>query len=224
MNPSENLVKNRNDLSPYLFHFTKGKDAKDAYNNLVNILNQLKLTSNTHDYICFTETPITHFRENLLYMNSFYKPMLSFYGIGFRRDLLIKDFGAKSVIYGDKMDEANLKKIDMGWRFEELNVLTHDFTWLREWRIRYEFDFSSISPEDIIIIAKTDDEVRSLCSLQELEDIDYEYEPEIGECTMWPMFSNLRGWKGISIEHVEKLASDKEVDSYSKSLKIGDYL
>lgn len=33
-----------------------------------------------------------------------------------------------------------------------------------------------------------------------------------------------RGWKGISIEHVEKLASDKEVESYSKSLKIGDYL
>lgn len=181
MNPSENLVKNRNDLSPYLFHFTKGED---AYDKLTNILNQLKLTSSTHDYICFTETPMTHFRENLLYMNSFYKPMLSFYGIGFRRDLLIKDFGAKSVIYGDKMDEANLKKIDMGWRFEELNVLTHDFTWLREWRIRYEFDFSSISPEDIIIIAKTGDEVRSLCSLQELEDIDYEYEPEIGECTM----------------------------------------
>ena len=221
MNPSENLVKNRNDLSPYLFHFTKGED---AYDKLTNILDQLKLTSSTHNYICFTETPITHFRENLLYMNSFYNPMLSFYGIGFRRDLLIKDFGAKSVIYGDKMDEVNLKKIDMDWRFEELNVLTHDFTWLREWRIRHEFDFSSISPEDIIIIAKTDDEVRSLCSLQELEDIDYEYEPEIGECTMWPMFSNLRGWKGISIEHVEKLASDKEVDSYSKSLKIGDYL
>lgn len=32
-----------------------------------------------------------------------------------------------------------------------------------------------------------------------------------------------RGWKGISIEHVEKLASDKEIESYSKSLKIGDY-
>lgn len=221
MNPSENLVKNRNDLSPYLFHFTKGED---AYDKLVNILNQLKLISNTHDYICFTETPITHFRENLLYMNSFYKPMLSFYGIGFRRDLLIKDFGAKSVIYGDKMDEANLKKVDMDWRFEELNVQTHDFTWLREWRIRHEFDFSSISPEDIIVIAKTDDEVKNLCSLQELEDIDYEYEPEIGECTIWPMFSNIRGWKGISIEHVDKLASDKEVDSYSKSLKIGDYL
>ena len=35
MNPSENLVKNRNDLSPYLFHFTKGED---AYDRLVNIL------------------------------------------------------------------------------------------------------------------------------------------------------------------------------------------
>ena len=213
MNPSENLVKNRNDLSPYLFHFTKGED---AYDKLVNILNQLKLISHTHDYICFTETPITHFSENLLYMNRFYRPMLSFYGIGFRRDLLIKDFGAKSVIYGDKMDEANLKKINMDWRFEELNVLTHDFTWLREWRIRHEFDFSSIS--------KTDDEVKSLCSLQELEDIDYEYEPEIGECTIWPMFSDIRGWKGISIEHVKRFVSDKEVDSYSKSLKIGDYL
>lgn len=221
INPSENLVKNRNDLSPYLFHFTKGED---AYDKLVNILNQLKLISHTHDYICFTETPITHFSENLLYMNRFYRPMLSFYGIGFRRDLLIKDFGAKSVIYGDKMDEANLKKIDMDWRFEELNVLTHDFTWLREWRIRHEFDFSSISPEDIIVIAKTDDEVKSLCSLQELEDIDYEYEPEIGECTIWPMFSDIRGWKGISIEHVKRFVSDKEVDSYSKSLKIGDYL
>lgn len=221
MSPSENLVKIRNDLSPYLFHFTKGED---AYDKLVNILNQLKLISHTHDYICFTETPITHFSENLLYMNRFYRPMLSFYGIGFRRDLLIKDFGAKSVIYGDKMDEANLKKIDMDWRFEELNVLTHDFTWLREWRIRHEFDFSSISPEDIIVIAKTDDEVKSLCSLQELEDIDYEYEPEIGECTIWPMFSDIRGWKGISIEHVKRFVSDKEVDSYSKSLKIGDYL
>lgn len=206
---------------PISFILQKGED---AYDKLTNILDQLKLTSSTHNYICFTETPITHFRENLLYMNSFYNPMLSFYGIGFRRDLLIKDFGAKSVIYGDKMDEVNLKKIDMDWRFEELNVLTHDFTWLREWRIRHEFDFSSISPEDIIIIAKTDDEVKNLCSLQELEDIDYEYEPEIGECTIWPMFSNIRGWKGISIEHVEKLASDKEVDSYSKSLKIGDYL
>lgn len=221
MNPSENLVKNRNDLSPYLFHFTKGED---AYNKLESILNQLKLISNTHDYICFTETPITHFKENLLYMNRFYKPMLSFYGIGFRRDLLIKDFGAKSVIYGDKIDEVNLKKIDMDWRFEELNVLTHDFTWLREWRIRHNFDFSSISPEDIIIIAKTDDEVRRLCSLQELEDIDYEYEPEIGECTIWPMFSNIRGWKGLSIEQVGRFVSDKEVDSYSKSLNINDYL
>lgn len=221
MNPSENLVKNRNDLSPYLFHFTKGED---AYDKLESILNQLKLISNTHDYICFTETPITHFKENLLYMNRFYKPMLSFYGIGFRRDLLIKDFEAKSVIYGDKIDEVNLKKIDMDWRFEELNVLTHDFTWLREWRIRHNFDFSSISPEDIIIIAKTDDEVRRLCSLQELEDIDYEYEPEIGECTIWPMFSNIRGWKGLSIEQVGRFVSDKEVDSYSKSLNINDYL
>lgn len=30
--------------------------------------------------------------------------------------------------------------------------------------------------------------------------------------------------KGISIEHVKRFVSNKQVDSYSKSLKIGDYL
>ena len=33
-----------------------------------------------------------------------------------------------------------------------------------------------------------------------------------------------RRWKGISIEHVKRFVSNKQVDSYSKSLKIGDYL
>lgn len=221
MNPSANLTNDRKDLSPYLFHFTKGPD---AFDRLVNILTQLRLVPGAHDYICFTETPITHFKENLLYMNKFCNPMLSYYGIGFSRDLLINDFGARSVIYGDETDRINLRRVDMDWRFEELNVQAHDFTWLREWRIRHEFNFSSISPEDIIIIARTDDEIKALCSLQELEDIDYEYEPEIGECTIWPMYSNTRGWKGISIESLKGYSSDKEVASYSKTLKIGDYL
>ena len=221
MNPSANLTKNRKDLSPYLFHFTKGAD---AYDRLVNILKQLKLVSEARNYICFTETPITLFKENLAHMNKFCRPMLSYYGIGFSRDLLINNFGAKSVIYGDETDRINLSRVDMDWRFEELNVQAHDFTWLREWRIRDEFDFSTISAEDIIIIAPTDDEIKALCSLQELEDIDYEYEPEIGECTIWPMFSNIRGWKGISLESLNNYSSDKEVERYSKALKIGDYL
>ena len=221
MNPSANLTKNRKDLSPYLFHFTKGAD---AYDRLVNILKQLKLASEARNYICFTETPITLFKENLAHMNKFCRPMLSYYGIGFSRDLLINDFGAKSVIYGDETDRINLSRVDMDWRFEELNVQAHDFTWLREWRIRDEFDFSTISAEDIIIIASTDDEIKALCSLQELEDIDYEYEPEIGECTIWPMFSNTRGWKGISLESLNNYSSDKEEERYSKALKIGDYL
>ena len=89
---------------------------------------------------------------------------------------------------------------------------------------RDEFDFSTISAENIIIIAPTDDEIKALCSLQELEDIDYEYEPEIGECTIWPMFSNIRGWKGISLESLNDYSSDREVERYAKALKIGDYL
>lgn len=208
-------------MSPYLFHFTKGED---AYHRLEEILSQSKLVSNIHDYICFTETPVTQFRTNLLYMNKFYNPMLSYYGIGFKRDLLIHKHNAKSVIYGDELDRLNLKKVDMDWRFEELDVQQHDFTWLREWRIRHEFDFSKISPEDIIIIAPTDDDLKDLCSLQCLEDLDIEYEPEIRGCTVFPIFSNIRGWKGISIERIGKYTSDKEVERYSSTLELGDYM
>ena len=40
----------------------------------------------------------------------------------------------------------------------------------------------------------------------------------------YSFFELQRGWKGISIEHVKRFVSNKQVDSYSKSLKIGDYL
>lgn len=56
MNPSVNLTKDRKDLSPYLFHFTKGAD---AYGRLVNILNQLKLVSDAQDIKPFRKG--THF-------------------------------------------------------------------------------------------------------------------------------------------------------------------
>lgn len=67
--------------------------------------------------------------------------MLSYYGIGFSRDLLINDFGAKSVIYGDETDRINLSRVDMDWRFEELNVQAHDFTWLRDGELEMSLIF-----------------------------------------------------------------------------------
>lgn len=61
--------------------------------------------------------------------------------------------------------------------------------------------------------------------MTETKRIEYNREltPEL-DIEKYSFLELQRGWKGISIEHVEKLASDKEVDSYSKSLKIGDYL
>ena len=221
MNPSSNLTQNRNDLSPYLFHFTKGEK---AFETLLMIFQELMLKSKTHEYICLTETPITQFIENLIYMNRYNNPMFSMYGIGFNRDLLISKYGARPVIYGNNEDLDKLKKIDMDWRFELLNIDYHDFTWLREWRIRNEFDFSKISPNDIIIIAKTKDELEQICAVHELEDLDFEYEPEIGECTIYPIYSVIRGWKGISIDDLMTYKSDKEVYKKALSQKIGEYL
>ena len=52
-NPSENL-RRRKDLSPFLFHFTKGDDAEAIIRTIVQ---ESKLKSDV-GYICFTERPL----------------------------------------------------------------------------------------------------------------------------------------------------------------------
>jgi len=73
------------------------------------------------------------------------------YGIGFSRDILIREFGAKNVVYGDDADGALMAHIGMGWRFLKLDVDTYDYEYLREWRVPgKEFDFSGFPREHII--------------------------------------------------------------------------
>ena len=78
-NPSHNLRERKKDLSPYLFHFTKGSDCKER---LESILSEECLKSKL-GYICFTESPLTCSHELFKYMESWKEPMYSRYGIGF---------------------------------------------------------------------------------------------------------------------------------------------
>ena len=62
------------------------------------------------------------------------------WGIGFSRDVLVRDFGARNVIYTD--GKENIPE-HLNWRTDQLNVDSYDFEYLREWRIKgCNFDFS----------------------------------------------------------------------------------
>ena len=156
------------DQSPYLFHFTKGT-SEEAKNAMNSIIEQKKLISKSTDYVCFTATPITA-------MHRFFKttvnrtglPMYQPFGIGFARDILVRDFGARNVIYCD-VEELRLIDDDFKWRTEPLIVNSYDFEYLREWRIKgKEFDFSGFPQDQIIIIAPYLDDLNDLVSGHDL--------------------------------------------------------
>lgn len=195
------------DQSPYLFHFGKGT-ADEAKNAMYSIIEQKKLISKSNDYICFTASPITA-------MHRFFKttvnrtglPMYQPFGIGFARDVLVKDFGARNVIY---CDEEELKLVDdnFKWRSEPLMVDSYDFEYLREWRIRgKEFDFRGFPQDHIIIIAPHLNDLNDLISGHDLvfqPIVDYingDIEPDWEE--VFP-----RIYKGLSLDAIASGCTD----------------
>ena len=92
------------------------------------------------------------------YMAKTKKPMLGKFGVGFKRDMLIEEYGARPVIYCDF-----LGKFDIGennhWLCEELDIQKHDFQWLREWRIKDNFDFSKVDRNNIVIVVENKNDI-----------------------------------------------------------------
>lgn len=222
MNPSHNLRDRKPDLSPYLFHFTSGKD---PFENIYSIIDERRLLCkrNIKDYlkaVCFTESPLTLSLQIFNYMNSWSKPRFSKYGIGFKRDILIRDFVARPVIYGDK-HEYNLLPDELKWRFELLDVNQRDFQWLREWRIKGDtFDFSNISTDDIIIIAPTTEDLEKIVASQEFDELDFEFDH--GKTFPYPIYKLSREWKGVSFEMLSSYSSDNELERVTDSQEIGE--
>lgn len=208
-NPSDNIRIRKPDLSPYLFHFTSNDN---PIGRIHSILSERCLKSNKLDYICFTDSPLSQSIEQFKYMYSFYpyrEPMYSKFGIGFNRDLLIKTYNARPVIYAD-MDEYKSLDESLKWRFEKLDVETHDYTWLREWRIKGNcFDFSEISIEDVIVVAPTKEDLEQLVKGQELECLDFDFED--GICYPYPIYRLARVWRGITLEDANLCKNDFEV-------------
>lgn len=198
--------KLREDLSDYLFHFTKGED---AYEILQKILCEGKLRDMSNNgYICFTETPITMLPTFFEYINQHYKipSIIAPYGIGIKKDLLFKA-GARPVIYGLPDEKAELPQ-KIQWRFVEMNLPTYDFSWLREWRIPVKS--IRLKPHYIIVVTNKVDEQLSFYDIKVNGDIN-----EIDVLLDDSMVDIKQIYRGISID---------EIAEYNTKGKLNDYL
>lgn len=188
----------REDISEFLFHFTKGED---AFEKLQKILDEGKLRSFNKDrYICFTEAPITmlngffNFVERTFSIPTIIAP----YGIGIKKDILFQK-GARPVIYGTR-EEKKLLPEKLQWRHVNMNLPDYDFSWLREWRIKC--NFIKFKPEHIIVITRTNDEQLLLHKV--IIDNPDNYS-EIDES----MIDFQRIYRGVSLEEIENSIKSK---------------
>lgn len=209
---NDKFKRARLDQSPYLFHFINGRD-NDPCATLTKILEEKKLISD-RGYICFSASPITAIRKFFeVKVNSTGKPLYLPWGLGFSRDILVRDFGVRNVIY---IDETESVPDSLEWRTDKLDVESYDFEYLREWRFKgKEFDFSTFPKEHIIVIAP---DLNSLNNI--VVGFDMEFTPYIDyyNGTIKEDWSESwkREWKGIS---VDKLGEDV-LDDYAVSSKV----
>lgn len=197
----------RMDQSPYLFHFTKGSP-EEAKSALFSILEQKKLISLSHDYNCFTASPVTSLHKFFeTKVNRTGEPMYQPYGIGFARDILVNDFGARNVIYGSSEELEELPD-NLKWRSELLKVGSYDFEYLREWRTNGKiFDFSKFPIEHILVVAPHLDDVNDLVIFH-----DVEFKPIVNYNTGdvdsdWDEIF-IRKYKGLAMDEIKSYCED----------------
>lgn len=198
---TKKILDRREDLSDFLFHFTKGHN---AYETLCNILHDGKLIDiSNRGYICFTEAPLGMLLPMFDYFQSHYpnNPKYAPYGIGVNKRVVFEK-GVRPVIYGSKEEKFLLDK-SIHWRFEEMNFPIPDYSWLREWRIhKHEIVFS---PQGIMVITMTDDEQLTLC--HKLKD----YTPKGYTENDGAFFDIEREYFGVSMEEIKRLNSKHDL-------------
>lgn len=223
-NPSDNIRTIRRDLSPYLFNYLRDDNAPAI---LHEILATGTLLSMEHDYICFTDAPITCYLSNLKYFDSFKekgrKAMFSQYGIGISRDWLYENKGARPVIYG-QADEIKFLDESIRWRFLELDIHKGDYSWLREWRIPMkELNLYEIPRDYIIFIAPKEKELREYAVDWDF-DVDFDYDHGETHPYLIETPKETRFWKGFSIDQIKEIENDFVLSARTNTQIIGEKL
>lgn len=217
---NDKFKKARLDQTPYLFHFINGYNQSPC-ETLQKILEEKQLISQK-GYICFSASPLTAIRKFFkVKVNSTGQPMYQPWGLGFSRDILVRDFGARNVIYTDGT-EGIPEHLD--WRTQKLKIDSYDYEYLREWRIKGEtFDFSKFPKSDIIVIAPNRNALNHLVVKFDMEFtgiVNY-YTGDVEEdwSEVWK-----REWKGISVDKLgtENLLDDFAISGYTISQVLGE--
>ena len=215
------ILKSREDLSDYLFHFTKGRNAKDL---LMSIINDNAIKDVNHmGSICFTESPVTMLAPMFSIFKRYTNPMYAPYGIGIRKSLIYA-MGGRPVIYGDSTDQNQLPD-SMQWRFELFSPQQHDFTWLREWRLQKTN--IELSYNNCFVIVDTNNDILELRHLfYDVDDIDVDAQPEDGGVrTEYHIYCS-RKYKVVSMEDILKvcLLNKKQLQKELLEQPIQDHL
>lgn len=194
------ILNSREDLSDYLFHFTKGRSAKETLMSIIND-NAIKDVNHT-GRICFTESPVTMLAPMFSIFKRYTNPMYAPYGIGIRKSL-IYEMGGRPVIYGDSADQRGLPN-SMQWRFELFAPRQHDFTWLREWRLQktnIELSFDNC----FVIVDTNNDILESRHLFYDVDDVDIDAQPEDGGVrTEYNIYCS-RKYKVVSMDDIIKV-------------------
>ncbi|CAM3716123.1 hypothetical protein MUGA111182_04920 [Mucilaginibacter galii] len=209
------IIESRNDLSPYLFHFTKNAN---AFATLQQILKDGKLLDMSKSgHICFSEAPLTSMGNLFDIFNRHSNPTYAPFGVAINRAKLF-DMGARPVIYGGS-DEHLLLDESIRWRFQYFNPNITDFTWLRGWRI--QLPELNLSFDDMFIITQTEDQ---LLELTTEEDVLIDTNSMDGQHYMAASSFNARTYKAIALDEMLKLSllSDHDLRLIIEKQKIGD--
>lgn len=215
---NDKFKRTRLDQSPYLFHFVNGRDASPC-DTLQKILEEQRLKS-SKGYICFSASPITaitKFFDTPTRRTG--RPMYLPWGLGFSRDILVRDFGARNVIYTDGSENIPEHLV---WRTDILNVDSYDFEYLREWRINGEiFDFTTFPKNEIIVVAPDYNSLNHL-----VVKFDMQFTPYVNyyngnmEEDWTEEFT--REWKGISIDKLGVYLDDYAISGATVSQMLGE--
>jgi hypothetical protein len=196
----KNIRLTREDLSDYVYHFTK--DAS-AYETLVKIIEDgaLKDMSNK-GVICFTEAPFPMLMNMFDIFRQYDNPMYAPYGIAIKKITLF-ELGGRPVIYGSNSEKCLLHS-SIQWRFQPYHPVNYDYSWLREWRV--PLSEVKLNCEDSFILTNKEDELMLGYREEDLIDIEPDVDVDSNsESTMYMYGKIPRHYKGISVEKLREI-------------------
>ena len=188
----------RNDLSDFLIHFTKGTSEDNACENLRSMLREGSIRGSNglirgqYNCVCFSEAPIESLPNGLVNSSNFTK--YSRFGVMVSKKWLFEQ-GGRPAIYQTE-EEYNSLGENHKWRHVSYNpngTPPIDFTWEREWRIQTAF--LSINPSNCAIIVPNDEWAWELENRHEFEQdmMIEEYRFLVGDVA--PLYRECFNWR-----------------------------